>query len=209
MEHQTALSENAVERYLLAEMPDSERDEFEEHFFDCPECAAGVRDGAAFVDSLRAGRRKASVVPFRRLIVEWAGIAAAIAVIAILAISNASLRRDLGAALAPHAASVTFLASASRGPGEMAVVVADRKQPQVALDFDITDQSFAGYRCELRDAAGRVRASVPVTAAQAKETVRLLVPTRDLDPGNYTLTVDGLAPAPSRVASFSFVVQVR
>ena len=33
----------AAERYLLGELTDAERDQFEEHFFDCSACADDVR----------------------------------------------------------------------------------------------------------------------------------------------------------------------
>jgi hypothetical protein len=207
MEHQTAVKEKAAERYLLGEMSDAERDGFEEHFFGCAECAADVRDGVTVVDNIRAGRRIAAPAP--RRFATWTGVAAAAVLVLVLAAQNASLRRELATTLAPHAAAVTFLTSAARGAGEAPSVVVDRKQPQVALDFDIPESPFASYRCELRDSAGRVHASVDVTAAQAKDTIRLLVPTGDLESGNYTLTADGVGPSPARVASYPFIVRVR
>src|SRR5882762_502686 len=54
MDHQEALRRGAVEKYLLHEMPDPERDEFEAHFFDCQECAADLRATAAFLDGVKA-----------------------------------------------------------------------------------------------------------------------------------------------------------
>ncbi len=47
MEHKTAIKTLAAERYLLGEMPDEERDEFEAHYFTCTECAEEVRHAAA------------------------------------------------------------------------------------------------------------------------------------------------------------------
>ncbi len=41
-----------VER--LGELPQPIRDEFEEHFFDCEECALDVTAAASFVDNARA-----------------------------------------------------------------------------------------------------------------------------------------------------------
>jgi hypothetical protein len=51
--HQEALRGAAVEKYLLNEMPEPERDEFEEHFFDCAECAADLKTTAAFLDGAK------------------------------------------------------------------------------------------------------------------------------------------------------------
>ena len=46
--------ERAAERYLLGEMSETEREQYEEHFFNCADCAADVRSTATFLDALRA-----------------------------------------------------------------------------------------------------------------------------------------------------------
>ncbi len=43
----------AAERYLLDELTPEEREAFEEHLFDCPDCALDLRAGAAFVDEAK------------------------------------------------------------------------------------------------------------------------------------------------------------
>ena len=53
MEHQEAIRLGAVEKYLLGELPTPQRDEFEEHFFDCRECAAELRMTANFLGIAR------------------------------------------------------------------------------------------------------------------------------------------------------------
>src|SRR5262249_53892741 len=45
----------APERYLLGEMTDAERLEFEDHFFGCAECAEDIRLGVLMADGARAG----------------------------------------------------------------------------------------------------------------------------------------------------------
>ena len=54
MDHQKAERARAADRYLLGELSDTEREEFEEHFFSCPECASEVRAGALFRANARA-----------------------------------------------------------------------------------------------------------------------------------------------------------
>jgi len=54
MDHQLALSTQAVERYTLGELTSPQREEFEEHFFDCPECAAALREFESFAINTRA-----------------------------------------------------------------------------------------------------------------------------------------------------------
>ena len=54
MEHQKALATKASERYLLGEMSEPERFDFEAHYFDCADCADDVRTGAALARGIKA-----------------------------------------------------------------------------------------------------------------------------------------------------------
>lgn len=56
MDHQRAISGLYAERYLLGELGDGERAEYEAHFFECDQCAAAVASGKEFIDALRATR---------------------------------------------------------------------------------------------------------------------------------------------------------
>jgi hypothetical protein len=58
MDHEVAAKTQAVERYLLGEMPASERDTFEEHYFSCAECAEEVRSGSELHRELKAALRE-------------------------------------------------------------------------------------------------------------------------------------------------------
>lgn len=55
MTHDRAVATHAAERYLLDEMPELERFQFEEHYFDCAECADTVRLGGVMQDGVAAG----------------------------------------------------------------------------------------------------------------------------------------------------------
>src|SRR5258708_34311276 len=90
MNHAESVESMAVERYLLKEMQLAERDAFEEHFFDCSECAAGVRAGAAIVATVRSSKAK----PQARPRLAWISVAAAAAF--------AMISGFLGGAGVPH-----------------------------------------------------------------------------------------------------------
>jgi anti-sigma factor RsiW len=53
MDHELVARQRMTERYLLGELDADARHEFEEHFFDCPDCAVDVRAGALFVEQRR------------------------------------------------------------------------------------------------------------------------------------------------------------
>ncbi len=50
MDHDMVVRQKMTERYLLKELDPAARDEFEEHFFDCKDCAFDVHAGALFVE---------------------------------------------------------------------------------------------------------------------------------------------------------------
>ncbi len=60
MDHHQATQLTAVEKYLLDELPPELRDEFEEHFFDCQDCATDLGATAGFID---AAKREFKVNP--------------------------------------------------------------------------------------------------------------------------------------------------
>ena len=63
MDHHQATQLTAVEKYLLDELPPELRDEFEEHFFDCQDCATDLRATAGFID---AAKREFKVNPVKK-----------------------------------------------------------------------------------------------------------------------------------------------
>ena len=55
MTHDRAIATHATERYLLDEMPELERFQFEEHYFACAECAEAIRTGGLMRDGVAQG----------------------------------------------------------------------------------------------------------------------------------------------------------
>lgn len=65
MDHEVAAKTHTIERYLLGEMPASERDAFEEHYFDCTECAEEVRTASALMRDMKSALRERAATPAR------------------------------------------------------------------------------------------------------------------------------------------------
>jgi hypothetical protein len=55
MDHDLVAAQNLTERYLLDELDPAARDEFEEHYFNCTECAADVQAAALLIERIRDG----------------------------------------------------------------------------------------------------------------------------------------------------------
>ena len=189
-----------VERYLLGELNSDERTRFEEHAFDCDECAAAVRDGIALFDNGRAlveGERR-----FRwGRVMTWApsAVAAALAVVVGMQHFAPAVQTAAPAIQVLHGYQLEQSRGAARPhlpAGKAAVLYAN-----------IADQSYPSYGCELRDAGGHVLGTQQVTAVDAKETVPVLL--RPLPAGSYVLVVYGVRADGNRgaeVANESFDV---
>src|SRR5207244_3177804 len=81
MNHDDATKSLASERYILGELNESERDAFEEHFFDCVLCAEEVRDTATFAAGVRTGG--ATVAAPAKHTTRWAAAAGAAIAVAL------------------------------------------------------------------------------------------------------------------------------
>src|ERR1700684_1717677 len=68
MDHNMVVREKITEKYLLEELDPALRDEFEEHFFDCQECARDVRAASEFVAHSKVvlAERSATVAAFAK-----------------------------------------------------------------------------------------------------------------------------------------------
>ncbi len=53
MNHDEAIRLKAAEKYLLGELSAELRDQYEDHYFGCAECAQDIRTGAVFIDNAR------------------------------------------------------------------------------------------------------------------------------------------------------------
>src|SRR5258708_4953787 len=54
MDHEQSIDSRAVESYLVGKLSPAEREEFEQHYFECAECAEEVRLGFQFSQNLKS-----------------------------------------------------------------------------------------------------------------------------------------------------------
>jgi hypothetical protein len=203
MDHQEAVRTKAAEQYLLGELPTAVRDEFEEHFMTCGECAADIRLGAAFVGNIKDAFRHQTAPdptaagPAQRQ--SWIAAlfkpsiaAPAFAILlAVIAYQGLVVIPRLRVATAPiPLPSFSLLSGSSRG--EASVRVAVTKNESFGLYVDIPPQPvFPLYTLAVEGAGGAFEFSLPVSAAQARNTVEVFVPAGRLDAGDYEIVIRG------------------
>jgi hypothetical protein len=214
MDHLEAVRLNAAEKYLLGELSPELRDQYEDHFFDCKECAQDIRRGAAFVDNARdlwSATADAAVIvrPERAARSWWSGFlrpsfaAPALALLLLVAayqnaITIPRLKSEISQVATPQTLpSFSLITLASRGGDLLTITVPVEKPFSVFVDIPPKGQ-FSSYLCEFQNEAGKYEFSVSVSPEEAKQTVQLLVPPGKLPPGSHVLVVYGLgSPGPA------------
>jgi hypothetical protein len=191
MHHQNALATKASERYLLGEMDEPERFEFEAHYFDCPACAEDVRTGVAMARGIKAVcaedaalRPHISVVRGapRRNWLSWLSPAnlvpstAAIGFGCLAAWQAFVLIPSLRWASSPQALPPIALRAAARG--EEQTLVIRRNQPLAALSLDVNDAAAGDpLTYELIAPGGAVSHHDATQAPQAGTPLIVFLPT--------------------------------
>ncbi len=208
MDHDEAVRLQAAVKYVLGELPQAERDSFEEHYFDCRECGMDVKAAAAFVENGRqvlraeavevaAGRKAESKGGWLFWLRPAFAAPALLVLLAVIGYQNLitfpKIKSEAPAARAQVFNSFSLVGTNVRGGGsEEAVKVQVQKNETLALDFDfLPTRPFDHYMCQLQDEAGRVVLQTGIPAEKANREVHLLVPNGLERPGKYRVLVAG------------------
>jgi len=206
MNHQDALREMAVERYLLGELSGASLDSFEEHLFECPECAMDVKTGATFIDAARTqlglpGRVSAPRVQTasRRtswFTSPWVLVPALTACLLVLAfqtfVLQPRLKLEVARAQAPAVLNPLVLANAgARGDSTPEVVAPEHGSFVISLDVP-TAGGFSSYRCSLVAPDGSLLWQTNISPEQARDALLINMPTDKIKEGLNIFLIQGL-----------------
>jgi len=206
MDHNQAIQLQAAVKYVLGELSQVQREEYEEHYFDCAECAVDLQALATFADTTREVLRqeKANVlaaepVPARGGWLRWLQPVTAVPVFAALllvigyqsfiAIPQAKKEATPGASL------FLFNSYPLRGvntAGEEGRTLSIQPDEAFFLNFDfVPTRSFDSYIGQLEDANGRVLLRSKIAGGNANQEAHLPVAAGTLHPGKYVLAFYG------------------
>ena len=206
MDHETSIRTQAAEQYLLGDLRPSEREAFEEHFFECSTCAEDVRLGFQFSENAKAvfgqdphrvceptrpTTRRDWFVWFRPAIL--VPIAAGLAIVALTGYQNAvqipALRARLGQLQKPQIVSSMILAPSSRSSVPSISPAAQFFELSLAIGAIAPSER---YQCELRSVPRKLISMIPVSKLEPDSNLTLLIPTADLPPGYYEAVLVGV-----------------
>lgn len=214
MDHAEATATYATDRYLLDELSAAEADAFEQHFFDCVECADDLRIGMRIMNGGRdLARRSAAPVEApvvrieeRRARRAWMPAAVgAMAAALVLLIGAPLLMRERAEAPSIEAGSTyTFALGESRGEADVPTL----DGPSIALAKDIPlDPPYASYVVRFQQAGGKIQLQAPLEPRRDGEPTSIHA--RHLPAGRYDLVIIGIGPAGREtvISSNAFIVR--
>jgi hypothetical protein len=213
MNHNEALEQMTVERYLLGELDADAREDFEEHMFCCPDCALDSRVATLFIEEAKA--ELGEIAPTQPEVKDtgkrdkgrnrwyswWRPAFAApvfAALVAVIGYQNLVTFPVLrNAASQPAVVPVAPLSGAARG--EMrTTVVADRGRG-IAVPVDIPLDpgigTFVSYSFELYNPQGKLAWSgtipAPAQGSAGDFELSLVMPGGMLKDGIYSVSISG------------------
>lgn len=205
MEHDEAIRSQAAERYVAHELSPAERDAFEEHFFDCPECADDVRFELTFAANVRAVSREQRAAhqpaPEPSRGGAWEGWRNRFRLRPALAFSFAAnfvLAAGFGYVLLtarhesarPRFTQPYFAPGPTKGAGDAHAIAAGAATYEVR--FPAPTAAGQSYSYEILDAAGKRESADSLSApASEDDSLYLQVPIGNLPNGIHTLVVRG------------------
>jgi hypothetical protein len=211
MNHSEVVESQALAKYLLGELSVELREEYEEHFFSCPECSRELSTAAEFLAASRqvlseapVPERKAAYVrpapsPRFSWLNPWLAGPVLAGLLALIAYQNLVTIPRLAQSTAPQVLPMYSLITANtRGEGGRVFSVAPGQPFGVYVDVPV-EKAYSVYLLRLESPRG----SSPLrslTAAEAQKTqVVTLHP--DGQAGKYAIVISGLPDASANPSS--------
>ncbi|HXM21049.1 MAG TPA: zf-HC2 domain-containing protein [Terriglobales bacterium] len=224
MDHSEAIDLMAAEKYLLGELTPESREQFEEHFFDCQECALEVRTGAAFVEHSKVVLSEPVAIspmkvpgpaPANSGWFGWLRAAFVVpvlaALLAVIGYQNLVTYPQLKqAANSPQILPWASINISTRGTSTTQI------SPHVGEGFHLLvnippESGYTSYTFDLSSPSGRLEWSRTIPAASSDEARSIYVPGGNQEQGVYTLAVRGSMATgeSSDLGRYSIAVQIQ
>ena len=199
MKHDEAIRLMGAEQYFLNELSPELREQFEEHFFDCPECAADVRASLLFIEHSKAilaadatvSQAVAASRPEKQSWWAWLRPALAMPVLAVLLAVIAY--QNWPSPRTPQVLPAAYLTIGSRGASVPSI--SPRPDQGFLLRVSVPPETgYSSYSAEIYAPNGKMQPSVKLPNSQDTDNYFIQVPPGHYNDGTYSVAIRGVRP---------------
>jgi len=197
MNHDEAVQLMTAEKYLLNELSPEVRDQFEEHYFGCTDCAHDIRAGAMFIEKSK------TVLAERPTLVTakaphrdesrpgWLSWLRPVFTVPVLALLLAVIAyQNLAIHVRPQVLAAASLNISARGSASPAISI--RQGEGFLLLVNITpNPAYSSYLANMYDPDGKLEWAIRIPASTTQDQWPVQVPASNRKPGTYGLEVTG------------------
>ncbi len=217
MEHTLAHQTNTIDKYLMRELPHEERLAFEEHMFDCPECAAKVKQDYDMIAELTAVLNESPPRALNEPAKAKAGwrdwfrpvaFVPAFAALALAMVVGYQNLVSIPGMLQPQVLDTTPMIATTRGAGSQIALVKPRAA-LFAVSFEVSSPAvYPGYVCQFQtDGTNNVTTVDCGKHSTAEFTLSLLLPSPKFPPGGYTMILRPVSNQQTEISRYTFAVK--
>ncbi len=197
MNHDEAIRLMGAEQYLLNELSPEMREQFEEHYFECVECANDVRAGVLFLEHSKAILASEAAAPQREIAPSrpetqswWAWLRPAVAVpvfallLAVIAYQNWPAHRS------PEILQAAYVNIGSRGGNVPSI--STRQDEGFLLRVSMPPASnYSSYSADIYSPDGKVQWSLQLPYTAEGDSYFIQIPNGHYQEGTYAVAIRG------------------
>ena len=215
MQHSEIERDSLIDRYVRNTLRGAERQSFEEHFLDCPQCLEQLEIASSLRQAIRESAVEAVAAPpaarRRWYVLGWLQAAAAACLVITIATSIVFFeqmrhaRRELAGAQIELASArglasspEVFVLGQSRGGSEVKEIALPREPRWMVFSIEMDTTQFPSYRAILTDSNGKEIWQQQGIQPGSPDAIGVTVPSNLVAPGFYALTIEPASLAGAR-----------
>jgi hypothetical protein len=227
MQHSEIERDSLVDRYVRNTLRGAERQSFEEHFLDCPQCLEQLEIASSLRQAIRESAVQAVAAPAvarprRWYVLGWVQAVAAACLVVTVVTSVvffeqmqharrelASAQVELASARGLASSPEVYVLGLSRGSSEIRAIALPRAPRWMVFSIEMDTTQFPGYRAIVTDSGGKEIWQQAGIQPASPDAIGVTVPSNLLAAGSYALIIQavGEAGAQSTLSRFSLRFQ--
>ncbi len=197
MDHNEAIRLMGAEQYLLNELSPELREQFEEHFFECTECANDVRAGAIFLEQSKAIFAAEAAAPQREIAPAkpekqswWAWLRPSVAVPVFAMLLAVIAYQNWPSHSSPQILQAAYVNIGSRGGNVPSISLHQNEGFLLRVSMPPAG-SYSSYSADIYAPDGKLQWSLQLPYTAEGDSYFIRVPGGHHQEGTYTVAIRG------------------